>query len=117
MTYDNFTIKSQEAILKAQQIAGALDQQVVDTVHLLRAISEIDESVFEFLFKKIDVDTDALISKVNNELIRLPKVEGEAKQYLSTMPTVHFQEQKKQLKNFGDEFISLGTYYSWNYPR
>ncbi len=107
MTYDNFTIKSQEAILKAQQIAGALDQQVVDTVHLLRAISEIDESVFEFLFKKIDVDTDALISKVNNELIRLPKVEGEAKQYLSNDANSSLSRAKKQLKNFGDEFISL----------
>ena len=95
MTYDNFTIKSQETILKAQQIAGALDQQVVDTVHLLRAISEIDDKLFEFLFKKIEVDPAILISKVNNEIIKLPKVEGEAKQFLSNDANAALAKAKK----------------------
>ena len=107
MTYDNFTIKSQEAILKAQQIAGALDQQVVDTSHLVRAISEIDDKVFDFLFKKIEVDPPTLISKINNELMRLPKVNGEAKQYLSNDANAALARAKKMLATFGDEYISL----------
>ncbi len=107
MTYDNFTIKSQETILKAQQIAGALDQQVVDTVHLLRAISEIDDKLFEFLFKKIEVDPAILISKVNNEIIKLPKVEGEAKQFLSNDANAALAKAKKLMKSFKDEFISI----------
>lgn len=107
MTYDNFTIKAQEAILKAQQIAGSLDQQVVDTVHLLRGISEIDEKVFDFILKKMDVDTKALISKINTEIIRLPKVKGNKKQYLSNESNQSLSRAKKALKDFGDEFISL----------
>lgn len=107
MTYDNFTIKSQEAILKAQQIAGALDQQVVDTVHLVRAISEIDDKLFEFLFKKIEVDPATLISRINNEIIRLPKVEGEAKQFLSNDANGALAKAKKAMITFKDEFISL----------
>lgn len=107
MTYDNFTIKSQEAILKAQQIAGALDQQVVDTVHLVRAISEIDDKVFEFLFKKIEVDPQLLITRINNAIIGSPKVKGEAKQYLSNDANSALSRAKKSMKAFGDEFISL----------
>ncbi len=107
MTYDNFTIKSQEAILKAQQIAGALDQQVVDTVHLVRAISEIDDKLFDFLFKKIEVDPATLISKINNEIIKLPKVEGQAKQFLSNDANAALAQAKKYMKTFKDEFISL----------
>ena len=107
MTYDNFTIKSQETILKAQQMAGALDQQVVDTAHIIRAISEIDDKVFAFLFKKIEVDPAMLISKINNEIMRLPKVEGEAKQYLSNDANSALSRAKKLMKDFGDEYISL----------
>ena len=107
MTYDNFTIKSQEAILKAQQIAGALDQQVVDTVHIVRAISEIDDKLFDFLFKKIEVDPATLISKVNNEIIKLPKVEGQAKQFLSNDANAALAKAKKLMATFKDEYISL----------
>ena len=107
MTYDNFTIKSQEAILKAQQMAGALDQQVVDTVHLVRAISEIDDKLFNFLFKKMEVDPATLISKINTEIIKLPKVEGETKQYLSNDANNALARAKKQLAGFGDEYISM----------
>ena len=107
MTYDNFTIKAQEAILKAQQIAGSLDQQVVDTVHLLRGISEIDDNLFEFIFKKMGLDTKALVSKINNEIIRLPKTQSEQKQYLSNDSNKALSRAKKALGEYGDEYISL----------
>ena len=53
MTYDNFTIKAQEAILKSQQLAGGFDQQGVDTVHLLKGIIETDPKLAEFIFNKM----------------------------------------------------------------
>ena len=56
MTYDNFTIKAQESILRGQQIAGGKDQQVVDTSHLILGILEIDEKIPEFLFNKIGIN-------------------------------------------------------------
>ena len=56
MTYDNFTIKSQECILKAQQIAGGHDQQMVDTPHLIKGILMTDENVPKFLLQKMGVN-------------------------------------------------------------
>ena len=60
MTYDNFTINAQEAILKAQQLAGSLGQQGVDTPHLLKGIIETDESLTDFLFQKIGINMPLL---------------------------------------------------------
>ncbi|MBK7304660.1 MAG: hypothetical protein IPI90_15815 [Saprospiraceae bacterium] len=61
MTYENFTIKSQDAILRAQQIAQNLDQQVVDSLHLCKGVIEVDESLCDFLFQKMS----AKLPKVN----------------------------------------------------
>jgi len=63
MTYDNFTIKAQEAILKGQQMAGALEQQQVDTSHLLRGIVEVDDRMSAFLFEKMGISLKPLIDK------------------------------------------------------
>ncbi len=107
MTYDNFTIKSQEAILKAQQIAGANDQQVVDTPHLILGILETDEEVSKFLFQKIGIDFLTLKKKLFEVAETYPKVEGGDKQYLSTDANKALSRAKKLLKQFGDEFISI----------
>ena len=53
MTYENFTIKAQDAILKAQQIATGLSQQVIEPLHLAKAIIETDEKLVEFIFSKM----------------------------------------------------------------
>ena len=76
MTYDNFTIKAQESILKAQQIAAGMDQQQVDTVHLIKGILETDESVAGFLLGKADVNLDMLRRKLDEAVVKYPKVEG-----------------------------------------
>ncbi|MEZ4935628.1 MAG: hypothetical protein R2788_26275 [Saprospiraceae bacterium] len=52
MTYDNFTLKAQDAIMKAQQVAAGLNQQNVGIYHLLRGILETDENVATFLLGK-----------------------------------------------------------------
>ena len=83
MTYDNFTNKAQECILKAQQIAVALNQQQVDTPHLIRGILETDENVSSFLLQKMDVSVNALKQKLNEAIPQYPKVKGAEKQYLS----------------------------------
>ena len=60
MTYDNFTIKAQEAIMKAQKIAAGLSQQTVDTTHLIKGIIETDENVSAFLLQKMGVNLPVL---------------------------------------------------------
>ncbi len=107
MTYDIFTVKAQEAILKAQQIAGGLDQQSVDTVHLMRGILETDEKLAEFLLNKMSVNVLRLKKELNLAIERFPKVEGGGKQYLTNDANKANSKAKKFMKEFGDEFISL----------
>lgn len=107
MTYDNFTEKAREAILKGQKIAKALDQQQVDTAHLLRGIMETDEHVAAFLFNKMSVDQDALKSKLNTIIATYPKVKGTEKQFLTDDANRALADAKNRLSEFGDEFISI----------
>lgn len=106
MTYDNFTIKAQESILRAQQIAGGKDQQVVDTSHLVLGIIEVDEKLPEFLFNKMGINMSQLKVELAEEATKIPKVEGAGKQYLSNESNKALAKAKKLMKEFGDEFIS-----------
>ena len=107
MTYDNFTIKAQECILKAQQIAAGYEQQTVDTPHLIKGILETDEHVSNYLLGKMNVN----IPKLKNELTRVcrnyPRVSGTDKQYLTNDANKSLSSAKKFLKEFGDEYISV----------
>ena len=107
MTYDNFTIKAQEAILKAQQMAGAMEQQQVDTSHLLRGIVEVDDRLAAFVFEKMGISLKPLIDKLQSQIARIPKVKGAEKQFLTSDSNAALAKAKKIMKEFGDEFISL----------
>ena len=107
MTYDDFTIKAQEAILKAQQIASALQQQQVDTAHLIRGIMETDEHVSAFLLNKMKVDIDALKKALNNAIATYPKVKGAEKQFLTNDANRSLARAKKLLPKYKDQYISI----------
>jgi ATP-dependent Clp protease ATP-binding subunit ClpB len=107
MTYDNFTVNAQEAILKSQQLAGSLEQQGVDTVHLIKGIIETDQKLAEFLLNKVGVNIPMLNRDLNVELEKFPKVQGGDKQYLTNDANKALATAKKLLKDFGDEFISI----------
>ena len=108
MTYDNFTINAQEAILKAQQLAGSLGQQGVDTPHLLKGIIETDESLTDFLFQKIGINMPLLNREINKALETYPKVSGgNDKQFLTDSANKALANARKMMPEFGDEFISL----------
>ena len=107
MTYDNFTTKAQEAILKAQQIAAGLDQQQVDTTHLMKGIIEIDENVANFLLQKVGVNMSALRLKLEEAVKGYPKVKGTEKQFLTNDANRALSRAKKTLSKFGDEYISI----------
>lgn len=107
MTYDNFTINAQEAILKAQQLAGSMEQQGVDTVHLIKGIIETDEKLAEFLFSKMGVNMAILKRDLNVQLEKYPKVQGGDKQFLTSDANKALAVAKKYLKETEDEFITL----------
>lgn len=107
MTYENFTIKAQESILRGQQIAGNLDQQSVDTAHLVAGILEVDKDVPQFLFNKMGVQIHELQKKIKEDIQTFPKVEGTDKQYLTNDANQVLSRAKKSMKQFSDEFISV----------
>ncbi|MBK9737283.1 MAG: AAA family ATPase [Saprospiraceae bacterium] len=107
MTYDNFTVNAQEAILKSQQLAGSLDQQGVDSVHLVKGIMETDLKLVEFLLNKMGINIPMLNRDLNIELEKYPKVQGGDKQYLTNDANKALAVAKKYLKETDDEFITL----------
>lgn len=107
MTYDNFTTKAQEAIVAAQKVAANLQQQQVDTVHLIKGIIETDESVADFIFKKVGVTTEAVLREVEAAIEDYPKVQGVQKQFLTNDANRALSRAKRMLKDFEDEYISI----------
>ncbi|MBK9630554.1 MAG: AAA family ATPase [Saprospiraceae bacterium] len=107
MTYENFTMKAQDAILKAQQIASNNEQQVVDSVHLLKGVIETDEQLCDFLMQKSSARLAKIKSELDTEILKIPKVQGVDKQYLSNEANQVLLAAKKLMAEFKDEFISL----------
>ncbi len=107
MTYDNFTIKAQEGLLKAQQIASEYEQQQVDTCHLLKGLLTIEDSVTDFLLKKAGANTDRLLTELDKLIWEIPKVKGADKQFLTNDANAAISAAKAALKEFGDQYISV----------
>ena len=107
MTYENFTTKAQEAIIEAQKIAKEMEQQQVDTPHLLAGIMTVDESVADFIFKKVGLNGEAVRREIKEALVDYPKVKGATKQYLTNDANRALSRSKKMLKDFGDQYISI----------
>ncbi len=82
MNFDNFTIKSQEAVQKATEIATAKQHQAIETSHLLKGMLMVDENVVPYLLKKLNVNTDIFEKALDRILDSYPKVSG-GEQYLS----------------------------------
>lgn len=106
MNFNQFTIKSQEAIQKAQEVAAVNEQQAIETIHLLKGILTVDENVTPFLLKKLDVNFDLFSKAVDRIVDSLPKVSG-GEQYLAKETNEVLQKATRYLKEFGDEFVSI----------
>jgi ATP-dependent Clp protease ATP-binding subunit ClpB len=107
MTYDNFTVGAQEAILKGQQLAGSMDQQAVDTMHLLYGIIETDPKLSEFIFAKAGINMTMLKRDLFVEIEKLPKVQGGNQQFLTPDANKALAKARDLLKKFEDQFISI----------
>jgi ATP-dependent Clp protease ATP-binding subunit ClpB len=108
MTYDNFTIKAQEAIMKAQTIAGENSQQMVDTAHLLKGLLAEEDNATGFLLKKTGINLPSLEAELEGIVQSYPKVQGGVdKQYLSSEANRVLSKAKALAKDFGDEYIPV----------
>ncbi len=106
MNFNNFTIKAQEAIQNAQDIAGGHQNPQIETAHILKGIISSDENVIPFLLKKMDVDVNALNAGLETLLKTYPKVSG-GQVYLSADSNTALQKALSYLKEFKDEFVSI----------
>ncbi len=107
MNLNNFTIKSQEAIQKSQEIASAYQHQAIETGHLLKAILTVDDNVVPYLLKKQNVNVDNLKSVLEKIVEGYPKVSGGDDVYLSRDATKVLRNANNSLKDFGDEFVAI----------
>ncbi|MES2799412.1 MAG: ATP-dependent chaperone ClpB [Bacteroidota bacterium] len=106
MDIQKFTIKSQEAIQKAQDITQQNGQQVIENGHLLKGILLVDNDVVPYLLRKLDVNVQLFTNLVDSIVTSYPKVEG-GNLYLSPQANKTLLDAEKALKNFGDEFVTI----------
>ncbi len=106
MNFNNFTIKSQEAIQQAQQIAQSYGHQQIENEHLLKAIFEVDENVAPFILKKLNVNLVTLKQILDKQLESFPKVSG-GDIMLSREANKTVIEASNIAKKMGDEYVSI----------
>ncbi len=116
MNFNNFTIKSQEAIQQALTVASVNGQSTIEPVHIVKGILEVDESVTPFLLKKLNVNPSNFTKVVESLLRSMPKVSGGQTSLSSASNTV-VTKASVFAKEFKDEFVSiehllLGLLYS-----
>lgn len=106
MNFNNYTIKAQEAIQKASEIAAGNQQQAIETAHILKALLTVDENVVSHLLKKLNVNISYLGTELDKQIESFPKVSG-SNIYLSSDANSALQKAQGYLKEFNDEFVSV----------
>ncbi len=106
MNFNNYTIKAQEAIQKASEIAAGHQQQAIETAHILKALLTVDENVVSHLLRKLNVNISYLGTELDKQIEGFPKVSG-SNIYLSSDANNALQKAQGYLKEFNDEFVSV----------
>lgn len=106
MNLNNFTIKSQEAVQQAVQLAAQNGQQAIEAVHLLKAVIMTGESVTNFIFQKLGVHIQNLNRVLDSQIASLPKVSG-GEPYLSSEANAVLQKAIDYSSKMGDQYVSL----------
>ena len=106
MNLNNFTIKAQEAVQKASEIASGNQQQAIETAHILKGLLTVDENVISYLLKKLNVNINRISEVLDAQIQSFPKVSG-SDIYLSTGANTALQKAQSFLKEFKDEFVSV----------
>ncbi|WP_420317372.1 ATP-dependent chaperone ClpB [Ekhidna sp.] len=106
MNFNNYTIKAQEALQKATEIASGGGHQVIETGHLLKAILQSDENLISFLLKKLGANKPMIEGPLDDLINGYPQVSG-GQPYLSNDAAKALQKAEKYLKDFEDEFVAV----------
>ena len=106
MNFDKYTIKAQETVQEAVNIAQRAGQQSIEPVHLLKALLEKAADVTNYIFQKLGVNAMQVSTLANSEVEHLPRVEG-GKPYLSNEVNNVLLKAEDLSKSLGDEFVSV----------
>ncbi len=107
MNLDNYTIKSQEAIQKAQELAISADNQAIETGHILKGLFLVDDEVLEYAVKKVNGNYQRIEQALDSILQSYAKVSGSGSNYLSNDANRTLIKSKDVMKDMGDEYVSI----------
>ena len=106
MNFNNFTIKSQEAVQQAVNLVQANGQQAIEPEHLLAGVLKVGENVTNFIFQKLGMNGQQIATVLERQIASLPKVSGGAP-YLSRDANEVLQKAVEYSKGLSDEYVSL----------
>ncbi len=106
MNFDKYTLKAQEGIQKAAEIAAGNEQQAIEPAHLLKGLLQSDENTISFLFKKLNLNRGILDTEIDKLIGSYPVVSGQ-QPYLSADASSVMQRAEKFCKEMKDEFITV----------
>ena len=106
MNFNNYTIKAQEALQKAAEIAGGYQQQGIEPGHLLKAILQSDENMISFVLNKLSINRKQLDNGLETIIQSYPKVSGQ-QPYLSNDSSAVLRKAESYLKEFSDEYVAV----------
>ena len=107
MNLNNLTIKTQEALQRAQQIAMENSNPAIELGHLLKGLLEVDESVTPFIFKKLGVNVNIVKKTVDSIVQSYGKAGDSSQPYMSRTAGEAVQKAHTFLKAFNDEYVAL----------
>ena len=106
MNFNNFTIKSQEAVQEAVNLVQSRGQQAIEPEHLMTGVLKVGENVTNFIFQKLGVNGQQIATVLDRQIASLPKVSG-GEPYLSREANEVLQKAVDYSKELGDEYVSL----------
>lgn len=106
MNFNNFTIKSQEAVQKAVEITRSGKNQAIEPVHLLKGVINEGESVVNFIYQKLGVNSQFVAQQLDKEISMLPKVSG-GEPYLSSTSNDALEKASACAQKRGDQYVSV----------
>ena len=106
MNFNNFTIKSQEAVQEAVNLVQSRGQQAIEPAHILHGVMKVGENVTNFIFQKLGMNGQQVALVVDKQIESLPKVSG-GEPYLSRESNEVLQKATQYSKEMGDEYVSL----------